>query len=150
MLSYLGYGADAGVGYCAVTPPLARNIWTGARYGFVVWNAGYEGWFPLMGILPPAHRDARGRDITMLAAHTVYGVALGATAELQQSCNVHISTFRRGTAAIFAKPASGAQLAPLAGFLTKLLLRGRQSGSTFGPPIVSGSRPRFSVGAAAP
>lgn len=64
---------------------LARNIWTGATYGFVVWNAGYEGWLPLLGILPPAHRDARGRAITMLVAPTVYGVALGATAELQRA-----------------------------------------------------------------
>jgi hypothetical protein len=43
----------------------------------MVWLAGYEGWLPMMGILPPAHRDDRGRVGTMVAAHLVFGAALG-------------------------------------------------------------------------
>ena len=49
----------------------------GATYGFLVWAAGYEGWVPMLGILPPAHRDRRSRVATMMLAHLVYGSVLG-------------------------------------------------------------------------
>lgn len=56
---------------------LPANAATGAAFGLAVWAAGYEGWVPAMGVLPPAHRDKRSRALTMLAAHLVYGAVLG-------------------------------------------------------------------------
>jgi hypothetical protein len=43
-----------------------------------VWALSYQGWVPALGILPPASRDQPGRQWTMVAAHVVYGVVLGA------------------------------------------------------------------------
>lgn len=80
LVSHLGYGAGAGAAYGVLVAPARRNAWTGALYGIGVWAMGYEGWLPLLGILTPAHRDKRGRAVTMFAAHIVYGAALGRAA----------------------------------------------------------------------
>ena len=54
----------------------ARSVPAGTIYGALVYAAGYEGWLPVLGILPPAHRDRRGRVAIMLFAHLVYGASL--------------------------------------------------------------------------
>jgi hypothetical protein len=77
VVAHLGYGAGAGAIYTAVTPRPSRNIGSGILFGLAVWAAGYEGWLPFLGILPRAHRDKRGRALVILAAHVVYGAALG-------------------------------------------------------------------------
>lgn len=80
-LAHFGYGAGCGALFAAV----ARRGWTplrstlaGALFGTAVWFVSYEGWIPSVGILPPAHRDDRGRQGTMLLAHWVFGGVLGA------------------------------------------------------------------------
>ena len=52
----------------------------GALYATGIWLVSYQGWVPALGIMPPASRDRRGRVATMLAAHWVYGAALGVLA----------------------------------------------------------------------
>ena len=81
VLSHVGYGAGAGAVYGLVCVPQNRNALTGAVYGALVWAGGYEGWLPLLNILPPAHHDARGRALTMVAAHLMYGSVLGTLAK---------------------------------------------------------------------
>lgn len=80
VVCHIGYGKLAGVGYTMVVAPEHRNAATGILYGAAVWAAGYEGWLPLLGILPPAHRDKPSRAWTMFLAHIIYGAVLGRTA----------------------------------------------------------------------
>jgi hypothetical protein len=77
---HFGYGGAAGAAYAAVARPETRGVLTGSLFGLAVWAGGYEGWVPMIGALPPAHRDRRGRALTILLAHVVYGGALGAVA----------------------------------------------------------------------
>lgn len=80
LVSHVGYGTVAGAAYGIMLAPAHRNTRTGILYGAAVWAAGYEGWLPLLGILPAAHKDKRGRALTMFAAHIIYGAALGQAA----------------------------------------------------------------------
>jgi hypothetical protein len=76
-VAHLGYGAACGVLFALLTrrrptagPPM------GVGYGLVLWFAGYGGWVPTMGALPPPQRDQPGRQIALVAGHLVYGVVL--------------------------------------------------------------------------
>jgi hypothetical protein len=73
---HAAYGAAAGAVFAQVAGG-RRAPMLGAVYGFLVWAAGYEGWVPMLGVLPPAHRDRRSRAATMMLAHLVYGYVLG-------------------------------------------------------------------------
>lgn len=77
-VAHVGYGMAAGALFSLVLDRSRHTAGTGTAYGLVIWLVGYEGWLPAMGILPPSHRDRRGRAATMLAAHLVYGAALAA------------------------------------------------------------------------
>jgi hypothetical protein len=75
--AHLGYGMAAGVAFSCLPERLVRSVPAGTAYGALVYAAGYEGWLPALGILPPAHRDQhRGRVATMLFSHLVYGASL--------------------------------------------------------------------------
>jgi len=76
-LLHFGYGAAGGSAYSMAARPAKRGPLTGSLFGLAVWAAGYEGWVPALGVLPPAHRDRRARAVTILLAHLVYGAALG-------------------------------------------------------------------------
>ncbi len=88
-LAHVGFGAAAGV-----PPVLLRRLLpggarphglaaraAGAGYGLLVWASAYLGWVPAVGLMPPAHRDRRGRPASMVAAHVVYGWVLAAATE---------------------------------------------------------------------
>ena len=55
----------------------ARLAARGALFGLLVWGVSYLGWVPAAKILPPAHRDRRDRQVTMVIAHLVFGASLG-------------------------------------------------------------------------
>ncbi|MFD1911043.1 hypothetical protein [Halodurantibacterium flavum] len=74
VLSHFGYGAAAGALYAL----LPRRKSPGALYGVAVWAASYFGWVPGFRILRPASRHPPRRDILMIAAHLVWGLALSA------------------------------------------------------------------------
>jgi hypothetical protein len=81
LLSHLGYGVAGGVVYAALPLPAGMS-WAvragrGLVFGLCVWAASYEGWLPIAGVLPPAHRDKPGRAFSIIAAHIVYGITLG-------------------------------------------------------------------------
>jgi hypothetical protein len=76
-VAHFGYGVSAAVAYAVAVPRAGWGLLSGTAYGALVWLGGYEGWLPAMGILPPAHRDGRNRVGTMVAAHLVFGAALG-------------------------------------------------------------------------
>jgi hypothetical protein len=78
MLAHFGFGAAAG----AVFGPLALRlplppVLGGVLYGLGVWAASYAGWVPALGLLNPPDRRPEGRNLMMIAAHLVWGAALG-------------------------------------------------------------------------
>ncbi|WP_062431682.1 DUF6789 family protein [Herbidospora daliensis] len=79
VLSHFGFGAAAGGVFAAAARGHRTPAPVGAAYGLAVWLAGYQGWVPALGALPPASRDDQGRQFVMAAAHVVYGTTLACT-----------------------------------------------------------------------
>jgi uncharacterized membrane protein YagU involved in acid resistance len=75
------FGAVAGA---AFSPALGRvatgplRIGIGAVYGAAIWATMYGHVLPALGLMATPARDRPGRPLVMLAAHLVYGAALGA------------------------------------------------------------------------
>ena len=83
-VAHLTFGASAGALYAA--PGRAPRSWgraavEGAAFGAAVWLVSYAGWVPALSILPPPHRDRRGRPTSMLVSHLVFGAVLGLLGE---------------------------------------------------------------------
>lgn len=77
-LLHFGFGAAAGAGFGVVAPRrVTIRVPAGMAYGAAIWGVSYLGWVPALGIMAPAHRDRSDRQAMMLAAHLVYGAALG-------------------------------------------------------------------------
>lgn len=49
----------------------------GTAFGVLIWAIGYEVAAPVLGVLPPAHRDRRDRQRALVQAHLIYGAVLG-------------------------------------------------------------------------
>ncbi len=76
--SHLLYGAVAGAGYGVGRRALGLpGAVAGPAFGLAVWAASYAGWLPATGILPRPGRQPAGAAWTPVAAHLVYGLALG-------------------------------------------------------------------------
>jgi uncharacterized membrane protein YagU involved in acid resistance len=81
LAAHFGFGAMAGAAYGPIartrpSPPIAVGI----GYGLLVWTSQYLGVLPAAGLLSNAvHHPAR-RNGLMIAAHIVWGAALGALA----------------------------------------------------------------------
>jgi uncharacterized membrane protein YagU involved in acid resistance len=76
--AHFGYGAAMGALYA----PLARalkvpGVVSGIVFGLLVWLVSYLGLLPALGLFPPAHREARQRNLLMIVAHVVWGAAVG-------------------------------------------------------------------------
>ncbi len=76
--SHFGYGTLVGALYGPVSryiplPPVLR----GMVYAMGVWSVSYLGWLPAMDLLPPATEHPPRRNGMMIAAHLVFGAALG-------------------------------------------------------------------------
>lgn len=77
-VNHFAYGAAAGALYA----PLAQSIdlppaIKGAAYGLIVWSGSYLGWLPLLHIREPATERPASENAMMIAAHIVFGSALG-------------------------------------------------------------------------
>lgn len=85
LASHFGYGATVGTAYGIVAPALpGRPIVKGTAYGLAMWAGSYLGLLPALGILTPATRHTARRTGLMIAAHVVWGSALGIFADLLQ------------------------------------------------------------------
>jgi uncharacterized membrane protein YagU involved in acid resistance len=77
-LTHFGFGAAAGVPFPQVASSLPVSpVAAGMMYGFLVWMAGYLELIPAMNMLPPATKFPMGRNVMMIAAHLLWGGALG-------------------------------------------------------------------------
>jgi len=83
-LAHLGFGTIAGALFALVMKRRMRAPGSfgiaalmGMTYATGIWLVSYQGWVPVLGIMPPASSDRRGRVATMLVAHWVYGASLG-------------------------------------------------------------------------
>ena len=79
--AHLAFGAAAGalfgVLHRRIRPPVPAAA-HGVVFGLLVYGASYEGWIPSLGLLAPPAREDSGIQPAMMAAHVVYGAALGA------------------------------------------------------------------------
>jgi hypothetical protein len=78
-LAHLLFGAQGGVafGFIRRLVPGVPGWILGVLFGLGVYGVSYKGWIPALGILPPPEEDRPGRSAVMIAAHVVYGLALG-------------------------------------------------------------------------
>jgi uncharacterized membrane protein YagU involved in acid resistance len=76
--AHFGYGGACGTVYALVTPtlPPAPAV-KGLVFGGLVWAVSYLGYLPAMKLYPAPDDDAPPRTIVMIAAHAVFGLALG-------------------------------------------------------------------------
>ena len=83
VVAHLGYGAASGMAYALAERllPLPRGI-RGPVYGLFVWAASYAGWLPVVGTLPPPQRRPVNRNLLMIVAHFVWGLALDIAASV--------------------------------------------------------------------
>jgi|TARA_Y100000114_G_scaffold157040_1_gene186701 uncharacterized membrane protein YagU involved in acid resistance len=78
MVLHVAFGAGAGAAFAVLAPGArGRRAVLGPVWGVLVWLASYEGWLPIAGILPPAHRDHPPRARAIAIAHLVWGMGLG-------------------------------------------------------------------------
>ena len=74
---HVGFGSAAGAIFGVIAPKrLIARLPMGMAYGAAIWGVSYLGWVPAFGIMTPADRDRRDRQMVMLAGHLVYGTAL--------------------------------------------------------------------------
>jgi hypothetical protein len=83
VLAHFGYGAASGAAYGPLRPhiPLPLGL-RGAAFGLSLFAAGYLGWLPALGVLPPATRYPTGRRRLLMGVHLLWGM----TADLLLSC----------------------------------------------------------------
>ncbi len=78
LAGHFSYGVGAGAVYPLAAGWLPWPGWLrGVVYGLALWLISYMGWVPAANLLPkPSDTPAR-RNALMIAAHVVYGAALG-------------------------------------------------------------------------
>ncbi len=81
-VAHLAFGAAAGsvfglVHHAIGLRGLLASVGAGLGFANAVYLVSYQGWVPALRILPPATDDDPNRVRTMVAAHWVFGAALG-------------------------------------------------------------------------
>ncbi|HET7028133.1 MAG TPA: hypothetical protein VFI28_10630 [Candidatus Limnocylindrales bacterium] len=89
---HVAFGAMLGAAFAAAIAPVVAAVRrrlparpsaavmlpiAGVAFGSGVWLVSYWGLIPSLGILPPPDRDRPDRQVAMIAAHWVFGAALG-------------------------------------------------------------------------
>ncbi|RYG26565.1 DUF1440 domain-containing protein [bacterium] len=78
LAAHLAFGAGAGAVYGAVAERTDLDpAVEGMGFGLLVWASAYLGILPAAGLLPSAKDHPPRRTALMIAAHLVYGAALG-------------------------------------------------------------------------
>jgi hypothetical protein len=71
----LGYGMTFGAAYAAVHRRGGSTVVDGIALGLLTWAAGYLGWLPATGLMPPIWRQSAKRAVAPALQHTLYGIA---------------------------------------------------------------------------
>lgn len=77
LVQHFGFGAVGGAVFALLTGLVRPSAALGLLAGLAIWKASYDGWIPALKIMPPPQEDETGRQLSLLAAHAVYGLALG-------------------------------------------------------------------------
>ena len=77
LTAHLGYGAAMGALYALTTRRVLPGALGGALYGLGVWAGNYLAFLPATDLHPHAAREPGARNLLMIAAHLVWGAALG-------------------------------------------------------------------------
>ena len=72
----MGYGATAGALYAAFRDPGANPLIDGTVLGLATWAAGYLGWMPALGLMPPVTEQGTAEAVGPAVRHALYGVAV--------------------------------------------------------------------------
>jgi uncharacterized membrane protein YagU involved in acid resistance len=76
--AHFGYGAVVGAGYVPLAGKSGMHpAAEGALYGLAVWGGSYLGLMPASGLYKSAKDEPAARNAMMIAAHVVWGAALG-------------------------------------------------------------------------
>jgi hypothetical protein len=77
LANHFAYGAASGA-VCATIAGarLQSSPSTGLLSGLLIWMGSYAGWLPAAKILPPPRDRLPGRNVLLLAAHSVWGLSL--------------------------------------------------------------------------
>ncbi|HWA99045.1 MAG TPA: hypothetical protein VG713_11160 [Pirellulales bacterium] len=70
----IGYGLTFGALCAAVRNRRRSVVVDGALLGTLTWAAGYLGWLPAAGLMPPLWRQRTTQVAAPIAEHVVYGV----------------------------------------------------------------------------
>lgn len=74
-----GYGLTFGVLYTLLRPQGGAPLVDGPALGIANWAAGYVGWLPAFGLMPPVWQQKAPQAIAPIAEHALYGVVTVAT-----------------------------------------------------------------------
>jgi hypothetical protein len=75
-VAHAAYGAAAGAALGALAPPSPLRRRATVAWALTVYLASYQGWVPVAGVMPPTIRDRRGRVLSIVLAHVVWGAVL--------------------------------------------------------------------------
>jgi uncharacterized membrane protein YagU involved in acid resistance len=83
MVNHFAYGTAMGAIYASGLQALNAkpSVANGVAFGLGVWAGSYQALLPLAGLFPPAHKQPAARNALMIAAHIVWGAALGIVLE---------------------------------------------------------------------
>lgn len=77
-LGHFAYGAGAGGVYALLNRSVqAPAVTGGILFGLSVWVVSYAGWLPAARLFSPPAKQPVRRNLLMIAAHVVWGGALG-------------------------------------------------------------------------
>ena len=71
-----GYGITAGAVYGVLRPRGGDMVIDGTALGIGTWMAGYLGWLPVLGLMPPIHEQTAAEVLGPIARHVLFGIAV--------------------------------------------------------------------------
>jgi len=79
---HMGYGATFGALYAAMRPEGGSVLLEGPVLGLLTWAAGYLGWLPASGLMPPVWQHKPGQALVPPVNHALFGMATVAAYDL--------------------------------------------------------------------
>jgi hypothetical protein len=73
-----GYGLTFGALYAAVARKEQKLLLDGTCLGLATWAAGYLGWLPASGLMPPVWKQKPKQVFPNLATHALFGIVTAA------------------------------------------------------------------------